>query len=68
MKNLSGAAEAALINVGTNRIGAPVIAGSVKVFHEMVDAKLIGRTTGLTRKGSIVREQLVSAALERAFG
>lgn len=68
MTNLSDAAKVALINVGTNRVGAPVVAGSVNVFHEMVDAKLIGRNTGLTRKGSVVRERLVSAALERVFG
>lgn len=64
---ISQGAKQALINAGTNRQGARV-AASLEIKWELEAAGLIGRGTGLTRKGSIVREQTVAEALDRAFG
>jgi hypothetical protein len=66
---ISQEAKDALINAGTNRQAARVIAGSVAVFHELVDAGLITeRTSSLTSKGTIARERAVTEALDKAFG
>lgn len=69
MSELSEAARTALMDVGTNRQGATIpTTTAVAVRRELGDAGLIGRTCGLTRKGTIVRERLMDAALEEAFG
>lgn len=67
--NLSKAAQELLISIGTNRQGAKLNAPTapVAVRLELRDAGLIGKDSGLTRKGSIARERLVSAALDEAF-
>lgn len=63
---MSEAAKRALINVGTNRQGARVPA-TPAVRRELLLAGLIGDLDGLTRKGSIKRESVLSAALDAAF-
>lgn len=63
---MSEAAKRALINVGTNRQGARVSA-TPAVRRELLLAGLIGDLDGLTRKGSIKRESVLSAALDAAF-
>jgi hypothetical protein len=68
MTQMSEAAKKALINVGTNRQGATVDDVALNVWYEMYSAGLIGVGGGLTRKGTIVRERLMSAELEKAFG
>ena len=64
---LSEAARTALINAGTNRQGAAVKADPV-VVTELYDFGLVGLGDGLTRRGSIERERIMSAELDRAFG
>jgi hypothetical protein len=66
MHKLSAAATEALINVGTNRQGA-VAQGTEAAMAELQRAGLIGDGFGLTRRGTIVRERVMSAALEAAF-
>jgi hypothetical protein len=70
-QNLSPAAQTALINAGSSRVGVQVgdyrLSGA-EVFEELKNAGLIGDNDGLTRQGSIVREKLVAAALDAAFG
>lgn len=58
---MSREAKTALINTGTNRQGAKVHAGPA--LQEMKDLGLVGQDGGLTRKGSIVREREMEAAL-----
>lgn len=67
MMQMSEAAEKALINVGTNRQGA-VVSAPMMVQWELENAGIIGRGTGLTRKGTIERERIMNAELDRAFG
>lgn len=67
MNTMSEAARTALINAGTSRQGA-VIDAPLDVKWELENASLIGRGTGLTRQGSIVRERLMNEALDKAFG
>lgn len=64
---LSDEAKSALVNVGTNRQGAVVSNVAVSVEAELYLAGLIGPERGLTRRGTIVRERLVRAALDSAF-
>ena len=65
---LSAQAQAALIGVGTNRQGATISPRTVEVVvWELTAAGLIGRDRGLTRRGTIVRERVMTAALDAAF-
>lgn len=64
--NLTEAAKSALINASA-RQGSQVKADTA-VAGELAAAGLIGTQDGLTRKGTIVRERLVNAALDAAFG
>ncbi len=66
---LSKEAQAVLISAGTNRQGAKIFVAGVPMsaLCELRDAGLIGKDSGLTRKGSIVRERLVSATLDGLF-
>lgn len=64
--NLSEAAKSALISA-VGREGAQVKANAV-IASELAQAGLIGAQDGLTRKGTIVREKVILAALDEAFG
>ena len=64
--DLSEDARTALINAGTNRQGAKVMA-TWPVHKELVAAGLIGDGGGLTRAGTIERERLVTEALDDLF-
>jgi hypothetical protein len=67
---LSDEAKSALINTGSNRVGAHVptnIAAGVDVDNELYGEKLISVSGCLTRKGSIERQRVVSAAEDAAF-
>lgn len=66
MHKLSAAATEALINAGTNRQGA-VAQGTSVALNELWNAGLIGPGNGLTRRGTIIREKVMTAALEAAF-
>lgn len=63
---LSPAASSALVNASSNRQGTAVPATG-DVFWELEAAGLIGINGGLTRKGSIRREQIVTRLLDAAF-
>lgn len=68
MSQLSDAAKNALMNVGTNRIGAivhPNLPAGVRM--ELYRAGFIGDSFGLTVAGSVARQRIVSAALDAAF-
>lgn len=64
---LSEQATQALISVGTNRQGAVVYA-SVAANIELLALGLVGDGNGLTRKGTIARQKIMDAALDKAFG
>ena len=64
---LSAQATKALINAATDRQGARVVSLNQRVVEELFNADLIGPEGGLTRRGTIVRERLVTAALDAAF-
>lgn len=70
IEGLSPEARSAMINAGSSKIGTRVLTGGVApaTFVELAEWGLIGQNDGLTRQGSIVREALVAAALEEAFG
>lgn len=69
MTNLSDAAKTALLSASGNNVGTIVFtSGSGRTYRELRDASVIGLNGGLTRKGSIVRERLVSERLNDAFG
>lgn len=65
--NLTEAAKTALINASSSRQGTKITADAV-VVTELFDAGLVGLSDGLTARGTIARDRLVSAALEAAFG
>lgn len=67
---LSAGAKSALINAGSSKVGAKVLGNGVApaTFVELVEWGLIGPNDGLTNVGARVREALVAAALEEAFG
>lgn len=65
--NLTAKAIKALINANGSHQGAEVPVTTLAAEFELQDAGLIGKGNGLTRKGTIVRERLVNAALEAAF-
>ena len=67
MANISEAAQTALRNAAGPQQGAKVIADTETKF-ELYESGLISKGAGLTRRGTIVRERLVSAQLEAAFG
>lgn len=60
---MSDAAREALINIGTHRQGATAPILSQDALAELEYLGYIGKGQGLTRKGSIVRERLVDAAM-----
>lgn len=65
---MSPEARTALYNIGTRRQGTPVPANTpADVIEELRVLGLIGRTNGLTRKGSIKREIIVNEELDKAF-
>lgn len=65
---MTGAARTALIDIGTSRQGALPRAGVTGAqMAEMSRLGLIGPQGGLTRKGSIMRDRLIEAALDEAF-
>lgn len=65
---MSHAARTALISTGTNRQGAtPAPMTPIDALHELSRLGLIGHNNGLTRKGTIRREQIVNEAFDAAF-
>lgn len=64
---LSTGARVALRDAGSSRQGTRVRA-MARVISELVNAGLIGAGNGLTQHGSIVRDSLVTAELDRVFG
>jgi len=68
MMKLSRAAEDALVNASSSRQGAVLPEMSAGVAAELVNAGLIGGEYGLTRKGTVERERVVTKRLEEAFG
>lgn len=59
---MSQEARNTLINIGTRRQGA-VAVGNQDVLAELEFLGYIGKGQGLTRKGSIVREQILEEEL-----
>ena len=59
--------KSALMAAASNRQGTPVPAID-RVRREMQEIGLVGPDGGLTRQGSIERERIMSAELDRAFG
>jgi hypothetical protein len=66
--DLSEAAKTALIDAGTNRVGAKVPDVSMGTWVELKASGVIGVSGGLTNKGSVVRERLMDEKLREAFG
>lgn len=67
-ENLSAEAKTALVDVGTNRRGATISNRTpAAVVDELHQAGLIGGGLGLTRRGTIARDRLMTAALADAF-
>lgn len=64
---LSTEAKAALINTNTSRQGT-LVQGSDAALIELFAADYVGMANGLTRKGSIARDRIMSAQLEMMFG
>lgn len=65
---MSQAARDALIAIGTRRQGAtPPPATRPEVLEELRDLGHLGKTNGLTRKGSIKRELIMDELLDAAF-
>jgi hypothetical protein len=58
LTNAPGYAQGTVIDPDTNLF----------VAMELINAKMIGKNGGLTRKGSIAAEKLKSAELDRLFG
>lgn len=44
------------------------VAAAPDEIRELQEIGLLGRSKGLTRKGSIARERMVNAAQDKAFG
>lgn len=62
---MSQAARTALLSIGTNRQGAtPAPTTPVDALAELEWLGLIGKGQGLTRKGTIKRELLVSSLMD----
>lgn len=65
---MSEQAKAALISVGTNRQGAtPPPTTTLGVLAELKSLGFLGGAGGLTRRGTIRREDLVLATLDELF-
>ena len=64
---LSKAAEDALLAADSNRQGARVKA-DLQIEWELLDAELIGKGGGLTRRGTIARQRVLDTRLNEAFG
>jgi hypothetical protein len=58
--------KSALVNAEGGYVGAKVTADAV-MLQKLESAGLIGKNDGLTIRGTIKREQLISAALDEAF-
>lgn len=69
-QELSQAARSALMGARSSKQGQRVLRTGVApaTFVELVEWGLIGPNDGLTNVGARVREALVAAALEEAFG
>lgn len=65
---LSREAYAALMTVGSNRIGSRVCCPDPATWQELIDAGMIRGGGGLTRAGSITRERHADALMDDAFG
>lgn len=65
--NLSETAKKVLINA-PGRQGGKVLLPEGPLLRQLKADGLVGKDGGLTRKGTIVRERLVNAALDAAFG
>lgn len=65
---LTAAAKYALISVGTNRQGAMISSITTPdIIKELKVSGLIGNGFGLTRHGTIVRQQLMDTTLDMLF-
>lgn len=64
---LSREAKAALMNVGTNRVGSRVNCPDPAVWAELRDAGMIRDGGGLTRAGSVVREREADRLMDELF-
>lgn len=66
---MSAEATKTLIDAGTNRQGAVVVSTATPavVTAELIRAGLIGEGNGLTRRGTIVRQRALDAALNALF-
>jgi hypothetical protein len=63
------AARTALIDIGTNRQGAtPPAKTDAAVLHELTTLGILGVGNGLTRRGTIKREQVMNDLLDDIFG
>lgn len=65
---LSREAYAALMTVASNRVGSRVYCPDPATWDELEDAGMIRSGGGLTRAGSIVREQHANRLMDDAFG
>lgn len=66
---MTRAARTALINCGTNRQGAtPPPNTDTAALSELAALKLLGVGNGLTRRGTIKRQQIMDDILNNAFG
>lgn len=65
---MSHAARTALISTGTNRQGAtPAPITPIEALTELTRLGLIGHNNGLTRRGTIKREQIINEEFDAAF-
>lgn len=68
MTEMSEAAQSVLINMSSSRQGTtPKGKNPTDALAELQVAGVLGDDYGLTRRGSIVRDRLVSARLDAAF-
>jgi uncharacterized membrane protein len=68
--NLTPEATRALSALGSSAVGTSVLKGAkppASVLEELRTAQIITPMGNLTRRGSIARERIVSAALDAAF-
>lgn len=62
------AARTALLNIGTNRQGstcAPITPATV--IRELIALRILGPAGGLTRRGSILRQDILDAQMDAMF-
>lgn len=67
IETLSDRARSALLAAKSNRQGEKIGWSSPAALSELEDAGFITRDHNLTRRGTIVREKLLSATLDAAF-